>query len=282
MSENNAGTDWAGARGEKWCKQLTGMEAMMRPVDDPLIRALRLDKPYRIADIGCGGGGTSLQISHKARPGSEVCGFDISPALVEAAQARAKSGEGTAVFSLADVTTAPPPAKAFDRLVSRFGIMFFPDPPVAFANLYEWLGAGGRFAFAAWGPLEENPWMTSLKDVAAQFVAVAPHDPEAPGAFQYADTSKLLTMLGNVGFAELEVQDWRGTLPIGGGLRAPEAAVFALDSFSSFREDLAAAGEHTLAATRRLLTDIYASHEQNGAVHMKAYVRIFTGMRPVV
>ena len=60
MSENPAASDWATARGEKWRKQLSGMEAMLLPVDEPLIRALRLDAPYRIADIGCGGGGTTL------------------------------------------------------------------------------------------------------------------------------------------------------------------------------------------------------------------------------
>ena len=77
MSENPAASDWATARGEKWRKQLSGMEAMLLPVDEPLIRALRLDAPYRIADIGCGGGGTTLKISRRAVAGSVVHGFDI-------------------------------------------------------------------------------------------------------------------------------------------------------------------------------------------------------------
>jgi hypothetical protein len=57
MNEHPAATDWTAARGEKWRAQLTGMEAMFTPVDEPLIRALHLDAPCRIADIGCGGGG---------------------------------------------------------------------------------------------------------------------------------------------------------------------------------------------------------------------------------
>ncbi len=160
--------------------------------------------------------------------------------------------------------------------------MFFPDPVAAFTNLYKWLGAGGRFAFAAWGPSEDNHWMTSLQDVAGKFITVAPNDLNAPGAFRYADTSKLLTMLGGIGFGEFEVQDWRGTLPIGGGLPAAEAAVFALDSFSSFREELEAVGKDTLAAARRLLTEHYSNHLQHGVVQMNAYVRFFTGIRPVI
>jgi hypothetical protein len=50
--------DWAGARGEKWRIRLAGMEAMLAPVDEPLISALELRAPHRVADVGCGGGGS--------------------------------------------------------------------------------------------------------------------------------------------------------------------------------------------------------------------------------
>jgi hypothetical protein len=52
----------------------------------------------------------------------------------------------------------------------------------------------------------------------------------------------LLTLLDRAGYVELDVDDWRGLLPIGGGLPAAEAANFALASFSSFGELLAEAG----------------------------------------
>ena len=46
---NPAASDWAAARGEKWLAQLSGMEGMLAPVDEPLLRALQLDAPFRIA-----------------------------------------------------------------------------------------------------------------------------------------------------------------------------------------------------------------------------------------
>ena len=57
MNENPTAIDWTAARGEKWRAQSAGMEAMLAPVDGPLIRALNLDAPFGIADIGCGAGG---------------------------------------------------------------------------------------------------------------------------------------------------------------------------------------------------------------------------------
>jgi SAM-dependent methyltransferase len=232
MSENPAASDWAAERGEKWRDQLSGMEAMLAPVDEPLIKALRLDAPYRIADIGCGGGGTTLEILRRAAAGSVVHGFDISPALIDTARARTRSDGRDIDFAIADVAIAPAPEKPYERLVSRFAVMFYDDPPTAFSNLIRWLAPGGRFAFAVWGSQAENPWMTTIREVVTEIIDAPPPDPEAPGPFRYAVADKLFTLLNQAGFGDLEVHDWHGTLPIGGGLPAAEAAHFALASFS--------------------------------------------------
>ena len=178
------------------------------------------------------------------------------------------------------MATAAPPAGPYDRLVSRFGIMFFDDAPAAFANLARWLAPGGRFAFAAWGPTADNPWMTNVRDAAAEVVEVPTPDPEAPGAFRYADADKLLALLSGAGFGELDARDWRGLLPIGGGLPPAEAASFALATFASFGELLAKAGDEALGQARRSLTARLARHQHQGHVQLDARVHIFTGTRP--
>jgi SAM-dependent methyltransferase len=254
------------------------MEAMLAPVDEPMIRALHLDAPCRIADIGCGGGGTTLEILHRAPAGSVVHGFDISPALIEAARARIRSDERTVAFARADVATAPAPEQPYDRLVSRFGVMFYDDPPAAFANLVRWLAPGGRFAFAVWGRLADNPWMASVREAQAEVIDMPPLDPEAAGPFRYAGTDKLLILLDRAGFGDLDVRDWRGALPIGGGLPAAEAAQFALASFS-VSDLLAEAGDKAREDVRQSLTARFFRHEQDGAVRMDACVHIFTGAR---
>ncbi len=72
MKENPTASDWVATRGEKWRAQAAGMEATIQSVDEPLIRALHLDVACRIADIGCGGGRTTLEILRHAPMGSLV------------------------------------------------------------------------------------------------------------------------------------------------------------------------------------------------------------------
>ena len=277
MNDHHAASDWTGARAEKWRTHLSGMEATLMPVNEPLLRALRIDAPCSIADIGCGGGGTTLEILHRAPTGSVVHGFDISPGLIESARARVLPDERAITFALADVATAT--KGPFDRLVSRFGIMFFDEPPAAFANLAAWLAPGGRFAFAVWARAADNPWVTSVREAVAEVIEVPSPNPDEPGPFRYAEADTLLTLLERSGFCELDVHDWRGALPIGGGLPVPDAANFAIASFSSFSELLAVAGDAALTDVRQLLIRRFSRHQQAGAVWMDACVHIFTGAR---
>jgi SAM-dependent methyltransferase len=251
---------------------------MLAPVDGPLIDALQLDVSCRIADIACGGGGTTLQILRRAPAGSIVHGFDISGILVETARNRVPAGEHAIAFEVADISKAKPPQSGYERLISRFGIMFFDDPLAAFRNLRRWLTPGGRFAFAVWGSLEDNPWTAAIGRTVAEIVNLPKPDPEAPGPFRYADAGKLISLLQEAGFSNVRANDWRGAVAIGGGLPAAEAANFALASSSAFSELLAEAGSEVSSKVRELLTARLLPHEKNGAVRMEACVHIVSGV----
>jgi SAM-dependent methyltransferase len=207
-----------------------------------------------------------------------VHGFDVSPSLVELARERARTEAPSVVFSVVDVATTIPDAP-FDRIASRFGVMFFADPAAAFANLARWLAPGGRFAFAVWAAPKENPWVTTVRDVVAEIVELPVVEPDAPGPFRYADVDVLLRLLAGAGFRDVDVRDWRGALPIGGGMSAADAADFAIASFSSFGELLAKRGPDALETALRSLTPILARHVSNGRVELDACVHVVSGAR---
>lgn len=275
MTVHPTSNDWATSRGEKWLAQLTRMEGTLAPVDAPLIDALAIDGPSRIADVACGGGRTTLEIVRRAPAGSTVHGFDISPPLVDSARSRS---DASVTFEVRDIAHGTPEAP-YDRLLSRFGVMFFDDPPAAFANLSRWLVPGGRFAFAVWGPLADNPWMTIVRDEAARFVEVPRFEPDAPGAFRYGDAAAFSSLLARSGFGEIAVRDLRLALALGGGLSPDEAARFALAAFASFGELLAKAGGTALADAERALAAALSDHVRNGVVRVNARVHVVTGSR---
>jgi len=269
--------DWAAARSDKWRRHVAGLEAMLSPLDAPLITALALTTPVRIADVGCGSGATTAAAWRQAPAGSVAHGLDLSPALIEVARRRHRAHSASLAFEVADMGTMAPPNARYDRLISRLGVMFFTDPPSAFANLRRWLAPGGRCAFAVWGPLADNVWMTATRAAVDEAIDLAPIDPDAPGPFRYEDAAPLALLLEQVGFVDVAVTDWRDVLPLGGRLSASDAAHFALAAFSSFAELLSSAGDDASASAHRALAARFTPFERDGAVLMPARVHIVTG-----
>jgi hypothetical protein len=114
-------------------------------------------------------------------------------------------------------------------LFSRFGVMFFTDPPAAFANLRRALSAAGRVTFVGWQSLPENPWMTVPLGAALQFLPPPPLPaPDAPGPFSFADPARVRGILERAGFRAVEFEAVLETLTIGGGAGLDETAEFLL------------------------------------------------------
>ena len=278
MVANISASDWSTDRGEAWRDSMTPLEAMLRPVNAPLIEALDLDRPYRIADIGCGGGETSIAVARSAYPGSAVDGFDISPALEDAAIAKEAYGDVPIHFHVQDAGQPLQEAAQFDRLTSRFGIMFFSSAVAAFENLARWLKPGGRFAFAVWGSPAENPWMSSLRTILSNHIVVPTPEPGAPGPFRYQNADEFASLLQRSGFAEISSESWKDKLAIGGGMDAEAAARFILSAFSIGRL-LDQSDQITARAASTDLVSHYSDHLIDGLVHMDAHVHIVTGVR---
>lgn len=278
MVANVSASDWSADRGVAWRESMGPLEAMLAPVNTPLLSALDLDSPYQIADIGCGGGETSLAIAQYAQPGSTVTGFDISPALIEAAQAKDSPSKVPTRFRVQDAGHPLDDGAQFDRLTSRFGIMFFPEADQAFANIANWLKPNGRFAFAVWGPPAENPWMSSIRSVLSHHIELPTPEPSAPGPFRYQDADAFVSLLERSGFADVKSVSWQEKLAIGGGLDAIAAADFALTAFS-IGQALNQREQTTIQAAKADLAALFSNHLIDGEVRMDAHVHVVTGSR---
>jgi ubiquinone/menaquinone biosynthesis C-methylase UbiE len=189
-----------------------------------------------VLDLGCGGGATSLAIAEAVGPAGSVTGIDISPDLIAKARERAEAADvRNLTFECVDAAIYRPEAR-FDRMVSRFGSMFFTQPVEAFSNLHGCLKPGARIDLAVWGPPRDNPWMMEMMGVLRRHIDVPPAVPRAPGPFAFEDTEYLSSVLEAAGFSDVQTIAYEGLQPFGGIGASPEAAVrFALSSLAAGR-----------------------------------------------
>lgn len=260
--------DWAGNRGDKWLRDLDVMEAMLAPVGEVLLGSAALRPGERVVDIGCGGGWTSRRAAQAVGESGRVLGLDISPQLVAEAQARAV-GLPQLSFRVGDAGRDTPPDAPFDRMLSRFGVMFFPDPPAAYRHLASLLRPGGRADLAIWAEPRMNPWMMEMRAAVAAHVALPKAEPLAPGPFQLADPAYLDPLLEGAGFRAVERRLVETSLFLGGpGADPAEAARFAVRAFA-IGEALEAAGPEVMGAALAGLEALYARHLSADGIAMR-------------
>lgn len=264
--------DWAGDMGVRWLANLKGFEGTIGPVGETFLARAQFQPGERVLDIGFGGGATSLGIARSVAPGGCVLGIDISPDLVAATTRRAAAqGIANARFVCADAATVSVPDAPYDRLCSRFGSMFFPDPVAAFTHLRPALRPGGRVDLLVWALPKDNPWMSAGVALARKYVDIPPAVPRAPGPFAFAEPDYVKEILGAAGFSGVDFVESRGLLPVGGPGSTPASALeFARNALASWRI-IGEYPEPVQNAVAAEIIELYAAHHRPGQGVMMDY-----------
>ena len=105
-------------------------------------------------------------------------------------------------FALADAATWQPDRGAPDLTISRHGVMFFDDPPGAFAHLAQVAARGATLCFSCFRSPCENPWASAMGELIGGG-GLAPGDPRAPGPFAFADRDYVADLLASAGWKDI-------------------------------------------------------------------------------
>jgi len=220
---------WNGPGGQRWTDRQQAQDIMLAPVSDILIDRARPSAGERIVDVGCGCGVTSVALAQRVGAAGHALGIDISAPML--ARARQIAPAGLPVdFALADATIYPFDPASIDLLFSRFGVMFFADPALSFANMRRALRPTGRLAFACWREPRENPWMmTPLQAVYQHVPKMPPQGPEDPVPFAFASEARVHRILSEAGFSSIAMEPCGLLLDIAIGRGLEAAAESALE-----------------------------------------------------
>jgi ubiquinone/menaquinone biosynthesis C-methylase UbiE len=213
---------WNGPGGQHWTERQQTQDILLAPVSDILIDRARAKAGERIVDVGCGCGASTVAFAQGVGPSGYVFGIDVSAPML--AHARQIAPAGMPVdFVLADATVYPFDPASFDLMVSRFGVMFFAEPAISFANMRRALRPSGRLTFACWREPRDNPWLMLPLQAVYQHVPKLPQlGPDDPGPFSFASEQRVRRILSEAGFSGIEMErcDLSLDVAVGRGLDA--------------------------------------------------------------
>jgi SAM-dependent methyltransferase len=168
--------------------------------------AAQIERGQRVLDVACGTGVLAREAVSRTGSTGQVAGVDPTPGMLVVAKQLAPSiewREGVAEL-------LPFPDRAFDAVVSQFGLMFFTDRHRALREMLRVLTPGGRLAVAVWDSLASNPAYAAevalLERISGRRAADALRAP-----FVLGDRQELATLFEGAGAVSVEVTTQRGT-----------------------------------------------------------------------
>ena len=163
---------------------------------DAAMEQVQLAADMRVIDVAAGPGTLACRIAPSVE---RVDAIDFSAEMLGHCLARiAELGLANVYVRHGDAQALPFPNATFDLGFCMFGIMFFPDRPRAFRELYRVLRPGGRALLTSWAPIERSSYMQTRVD------ALRAADPNAPNP---ADIARNVLTLENPDLFAKEMRD---------------------------------------------------------------------------
>lgn len=198
-SEAQAAWDGIAAGFDEYATPLTTSFA------ESTLQRLDLRPGMRFLDVAAGSGALSIPA---ARLGAEVVATDISPAMVELLEARARiENLPTIEARVMDGHALEFEDDAFDVSASMNGVSLFPDMQRGLSEMVRVTKPGGEVVILSFGPPSEAEFLSFF--IEAMQAAVSgfdglPMDPP-PLPFQAADSEKLRTQLADAGLTDIRI-----------------------------------------------------------------------------
>jgi ubiquinone/menaquinone biosynthesis C-methylase UbiE len=206
---NNAAAGW-----QAWWQTI---EHGAQKVSDKLVQLAEIKPGDWVLDIATGIGEPAVTAARKVMPDGKVVATDISPQMLAIAKTRAKSfGLDSSVIEFREIDgekidLPELTAKKFDAILSRWGLMFFPNLPAALVRIRQMLITNGRLSAAVWSVPPKVPWLDlAFSSVRKQLNIPAP-PPGAPGPFALADIDTLKHLFSEAGFKDIKIYTFQIT-----------------------------------------------------------------------
>jgi SAM-dependent methyltransferase len=238
---------------------------------------LPLQPGQRVLDLGCGTARTTLELARRVAPTGLAIGVDIAAEMLERARQHGADAEVDNVeFLHADVQSHDLGQGRYDAAYSRFGVMFFTDPVMAFTRVFKALRPGGWLSFVCWQPLAANEWMLVPCLAAASVTGKTPPvpSPDQPGPCSFSDPDRVRSILGSAGFARIDIQPHDDVVATSED-RIPELAVLAMKR-GAIREMLKDTNEPTRIQVQAAVEAALRSKVEEGEVRARRGIILVT------
>jgi SAM-dependent methyltransferase len=240
---------WEGAAAA-WHRWGPFLGEWLGPATERMLDLARVAAGSRVLDVAAGAGEQTLRAARRTGPTGHVLATDLSPAILDyaAAEARKAGLSNVGIRELDGEALDGLPPETFDAVVSRVGLIYFPDRQRALSGMKHVLKPGGRIGAIVYSTADTNPFFSIPVSIIRRRAQLPPPLPGQPGPFSLGGDGALATALQQAGFSNVTVEkrDAPVRLP-----SAAECVTFERESFGALHQMMSTLSEDERADTWR-------------------------------
>jgi SAM-dependent methyltransferase len=187
--------------------------------------------------IGVGAGEQTITCARRVGPAGRLLATDIAPRILDHAAAEARRLGLTQIDVRAmDGENIDLPDASFDAVISRVGLIYFPDRARALAGMRRVLKPGGRIAAIVYSTADRNQFFSLPVSIIRRRAGLGPPAPGQPGPFSLGSPGVLEETLRAAGFRDVEARTVEAPLRLGS---SADCLRFERESFGALHQMLA-------------------------------------------
>jgi SAM-dependent methyltransferase len=222
---------------EAWNRWEPTLQAWLGPATEVLLDLARVGPGSRVLDIASGAGEPAITAAKRVGATGSVLATDISPNILEFAKQAARSqGVGNVLETRVMVGEhLDLPDDSFDAVLSRVGLIYFPDQQGALTGKRRVLKPGGRVAAIVYTTPEQNRFFSIPVSIIRRRAQLPPPLPGQPGPFSLGGPGVLEEAFRRAGFRDIEMHVVSSPLRLAS---AAECVRFERESFGALHQML--------------------------------------------
>ena len=191
----------------------------------------------RVLDVAAGAGDQTVETARRVGPTGSVLATDISPKILEFAERNAcilgHTKVGTRVMDGENLDVEP---GSFDAVISRVGLIYFPDQHKALTGMRKALKPGGRLGAMVYSTADRDQSFSIPVSIIRRRANLPAPAPGQPGPFSLGGEGVLRDALTRAGFQDVQERRVPATLKMKSGA---ECLRFEKESFGALHTMLA-------------------------------------------
>lgn len=226
---------------EAWHKWSPVLEDWLGEATEIMLDLAGVDAGDKVLDVAAGAGGQSLAAARRVGPSGSILATDISENILRFAEAEAsKVGLTNTATRVMDGENLEVEAGFFEAVISRVGLIYFPDQQAALTSARRALKPGGKIAAIVYSTADRNEFFSIPVSIIRQRAQLPAPAPGQPGPFSLGSPGALQAAYERAGFRDVEIRTVDAPLRLSS---AAECVKFEKESFGALHQMLARLSE---------------------------------------